>query len=90
MAKSDDGGPAFPGAFSGHCGNENHAEPCGCYVDSGMSLRDYFAAQALNGIQIINIETAKAGKVSDFSDECSMAKTAYLIADAMIAARKKQ
>lgn len=43
MAKIDDGGTAFPGASPGHCGTDGHAEPCGCYVDSGMSLRDYFA-----------------------------------------------
>lgn len=23
------GGSAFPGSFSGHCGNDNHISPCG-------------------------------------------------------------
>lgn len=68
MAK-DNGGPAFPLAseeahFSGY---------------DGMTLRDYFAGQALTGI----IAGYKGGNVSD------VPLVAYQVADAMIAERSK-
>jgi hypothetical protein len=89
--KIEDGGSAFPGAFSGHCGTDSHADPCGCYVDNGMSLRDYFAGKAINGVQISVLEMAKHGSVSDdLSSASAMARTAYEIADAMIAARAQK
>lgn len=90
--KIDDGGAAFPGPFSGHCGNENHAPTCACYVDSGMTLRDFFAAKALVGVQAAVVEMVKSsGRVDeDLSSESAMANSAYRIADAMLAARKKR
>lgn len=50
MAAEENGGSAFPGAFSGHCEIDGHAPPCGCYVDKGMTLQDYFAGCALKGL----------------------------------------
>lgn len=67
--------PAFPGSYTGHCGNDNHQDPCGCYVESGMSLRDYFAGQALSIVR--------------GSDVAEVAKDAYALADAMLAERAK-
>lgn len=64
MAKND-GGPAFP------CPIED-ATQC------GMSLRDWFAGMALQGIVI------HAHYIDD------MAKTSYEVADAMIAERDKE
>lgn len=78
--KRDDGGPAFPRPMSGQL---------------GMSLRDYFAGQALRGlVHDILIEQhwedvlLKQGlKVEEFPAYC--AHLCYVQADAMIAERSK-
>jgi len=62
----DDGGPAFPAQD-----NCNSRYP-------GMTLRDWFAGQALAGI------CAHMGPIDCIPDT----KLAYRVADAMIAARK--
>lgn len=80
MAKIDDGGPAFP--------NVDSDERVGVFVgDRGMSLRDFFAAFAINGIQRGIIELEKRGKVVDHATQ---AAAAYALADAMIAERNKR
>ncbi len=84
MSKQETGGQAFPGPFTGHCGNESHAEPCGCYVEAGMTLRDYFAAQALPAIVAGCVELGKKGEKTTHSMQ---AKAAYLLADEMLKAR---
>ncbi len=61
MSEIKDGGPAFPMAY-GYC---------------GMSLRDWFAGQAL-------LATAGYRESRDIDD---IATQAYAIADAMLAAR---
>lgn len=65
----NDGGAAFPLAY--------HAE--------GMSLRDWFAGQALAGI----IATASAKEVNLPTDE-EASQWSYAYADAMLAERQKQ
>ena len=71
----NDGGPAFPHA-------EGNFDVHGMYFYSGMTLRDYFAGQALIGKAhwraMLIIEEQK-----HVADEC------YSIADAMLAARTK-
>jgi hypothetical protein len=67
----NDGGPAFPApAYAANI------------TDTGMSLRDYFAGQALAGM-LINYTTQKFGV-----GEQTCAKGAYEFADAMLAARE--
>jgi hypothetical protein len=68
--QTDNGGPAFP--------TQN-----GCRYDAGMSLRDYFAAAALQGI-LVNKEL-----FFDQSNEAT-ARCAYEVADAMLTARKEE
>lgn len=77
--KIDDGGPAFPTkgpprkirtATSEYYEDENH----------GMSLRDWFAGQALAGICAHNDTWGLT--------DAPLAKAAYQIADAMLSARK--
>ena len=70
----DDGGPAFP--FD--------PEACGS-TTRGMSLRDYFAGQALAGIL-----AGRQSRLEDWVDGAvrNMSVSAYLIADAMLAAKK--
>jgi hypothetical protein len=68
--KPKDGGPAFPRAASPAFAD---------YCQDGMTLRDYFAAKAL---QI-------AGKGKERTAE-AIARRAYYIADAMLAERNKE
>ncbi len=81
-AEIDDGGPAFPhgeivqdmldekGRFVGNRVGQPH---------SGMTLRDWFAGQALAGnLAYPNVDL----------DPCQAARMSYKYADAMIAARK--
>ena len=71
MSKHDDGGPAFPSVD---------------YGSIGMSLRDWFAGQALAGViaaccqDTLNFETR----------EQLFARNAYAIADAMLAERARR
>ena len=71
-------GPAFPQySFSNH----------GVYVDGGMTLRDYFAAKAMQSLF--------AGAVTDAFTldqdiNCDMAaRISYTMADAMLKAREQ-
>jgi hypothetical protein len=76
MSDKQDGGPAFPFPVS-------DAMPTGGTRQPGMTLRDYFAAKALQGF-LPNYHTER----SQDGDE-ALAKLAYRMADAMIAARAK-
>ncbi len=69
-----DGGPAFPTVpvMSAH----------------GMSLRDYFAGQALTGAMVMQIEAAKIESPSNENIVSTLAEITYEIADAMLAARE--
>jgi hypothetical protein len=75
MAEREDGGPAFP----------MNTAARGEYIPQrdGMSLRDWFAGQALAGLL--------ASEEPDFQmpSKAKLADTAYGYADAMLAARKE-
>ena len=69
MDQTNNGGPAFP-----------------CYdargfVSEGMSLRDYFAGQALAGMLA---DSTRQGSLENYTED------AYDIADAMLAEREKE
>jgi len=64
-----DGGPAFPAQHYDLAEGEH-----------GMTLRDYFAAKALQGL-------ITTGNSEDEWDEPVMAKWSYRMADAMLKAR---
>lgn len=79
MNMNNDGGSAFP--FEGaHDGQQFCSEPSG-----GMSLRDYFAASALQMMMRINEHD---GQTVDARGR-EYAERAYLLADAMIEQRAK-
>lgn len=78
-----DGGPAFPTAGR----SENEQSECGT-IHNGMTLRDYFAAKALNGI--LSLTPGFFGENKALTDTLLAAETAYLYADAMLAAREKK
>jgi hypothetical protein len=76
----DDGGPAFP--------TEPNTQP-GFYKQHGMTLRDYFAGQALAGI--IAKSPYKSGTLAEMKasgDLKARSAAAYAYADAMLEARK--
>lgn len=80
---SDDGGPAFPiNSPSGH--------PQYMPMRDGMSLRDWFAGQALVGVNASPalfeaVTSACAGSGAHYE---RLARHAYMQADAMLEARK--
>ena len=69
MSKKNDGGPAFPHHFT-----QDSVGDC-----KGMTLRDYFAAKAMQGMVTSRENVSRAG-----------ASLAYQMADAMLAARELQ
>ena len=76
------GGPAFP-------------HPAGWrrdpHISDGMTLRDYFAAKAMQSV--ITQEIAALRRVNEYtakSSEDVMAEWAYKMAGAMLAAREKE
>ena len=79
MSGAKDGGPAFP------C--EQHETQNGAWnqtFDPGMSLRDWFAGQALAGvIAVCAADTLRDGETSPQM----FARKSYAIADAMLAER---
>jgi hypothetical protein len=70
----DDGGPAYPAQF------EKTDHPA-WHQSEGMSLRDWFAGQALQGLMASCVH-------EDTPDPQYAARSSYRYADAMIAARK--
>ena len=86
---TDDGGPVFPGEYVAVYGDDKQY--------SGMSLRDWFAGQALAGFLASphnegvwserNNDDASDGAGADQTD---IAECAYQYADAMLATRKDQ
>ena len=83
MSKPD-GGPAFP--FATHT-QDQRGIPI-AHIRDGMTLRDYFAAKALSGIGVL--PWSERGSMDGFAEYCSAsARTAYAVADAMLAERSK-
>ena len=90
MAEKNDGGPAFPRSGRPTVEFENGSFEEGVGPFNGMSLRDYFAGQALVGIMIAQTAAALRGmeSASKLTAERN-ANRAYDHADAMLAAREK-
>ena len=84
----DDGGSAFPNApLYGLQEEDGIYELLVDEQSSGMTLRDYFAAQALTGAQIW--DAVINGKNAQFTATEKLAEVAYEIADAMLKAREQ-
>lgn len=77
MSKKDEGGNAFPVSGDQHDSDFN-----------GMTLRDYFAAKAMQGM-LAYPGCESRGSHHNNNDPCGVAEMAYGYADAMIAARYK-
>jgi hypothetical protein len=82
-SRVDDGGPAFPSV----CMND----PCHPSSEPGMTLRDWFAGQALAGLLANEGHNRMFAPMADENgvtvDEV-IAAMAFNVADAMLAARK--
>jgi len=74
MSNTNTGGPAFP--MSGF--DTRHGQPIQAVYQHGMTLRDYFAAKAMQGC-------IAAGR---FQGYASCAADSYAMADAMLKARQ--
>jgi len=74
MSKTN-GGAAFPDP-----GRAQSAKQRAQLTETGMSLRDYFAAKALQGLYA-------GGKANEHASDATLAKWSYAMADAMLAAR---
>ena len=88
MSKISDGGFAFPRPVGDNMA-DHPADRLWNHAQTGMSLRDWFAGQALDAI----IRAACAGQrfPHSYPSECAesaMARNAYRIADAMLKARE--
>ena len=79
MSKINDGGPAFPRPGANWMDKENRA--MGCDAQLGMTLRDYFAAKAMQAL--VGAEFRHEFTVEDD------ASYAYKMADAMLKAREE-
>lgn len=82
--KRDDGGPAFP--------TEPNTQP-GHFAHHGMTLRDWFAGQALAGMLANGFQPDEAFKRNGLGAKRDWGKDTYVsasyrLADAMLAARK--
>lgn len=75
---SKDGGHAFPQAL----GRE-----AGFVGDDGMSLRDYFAGQALPGVLMVIASMETSGKTLSKDHDLLAGDMSYQYADAMLKAR---
>ncbi len=75
------GGPAFPTNYFYDQDSEQEVLPM-----PGMTLRDYFAAKAMQGL--LSSPRAPLGGKEDVTD-LLIAKLAYVAADAMLKAREQ-
>ena len=77
------GGPAFPMPMTMMTAEHIANEP-----EYGMTLRDYFAAKAMQGLLAANPETTNKLIVAT-KGSGSVSELAYVVADAMLKAREK-
>lgn len=81
--KIDDGGPAFPRTVQRWNDSLDHSV-------QGMSLRDWFAGLSVQAMlaspELMSVVTS--GSILDGTAAERMARRAYQVADAMLAARK--
>lgn len=78
MSEINTGGPAFPVIAENGMG----------HVSSGVTVRDYLAAKALQGLLPARDPRGRSAYTEMSPDE--LAKSAYGIADAMLKAREQQ
>lgn len=83
MSEIKDGGPAFPVVSHGSVSDHQ-------FFSGGMTLRDWFAGQALIGVSAELVKHGYPKPEFSHGEIYSISTTAYMIADAMIAEREKR
>lgn len=83
MTKPFDGGPAFPV----HGGHHPDDDPCNHTLGGGMTLRDWFAGQAIGAVISQFTDGFVANPASRHNAAEYFGKAAYEVADAMLEAR---
>ena len=83
MSDARNGGPAFPSGVVKYLANGGISRKSPLY--EGITMRDYFAAKAMQGLLASPRGTPSGDPATDFY----YAKTAYIMADAMLAEREK-
>ena len=79
--------PAFPTSHQEPDDYNGHNNSKKTVIDQGMTLRDYFAAQAMTGAQVW--DAVINGKNAQFSAGTEkLAEVAYAVADQMLKARE--
>ena len=90
MSKIDNGGPASPVSTSDEI--SGHQDGPNTWQFPGMTLRDYFAAKAMQGLCSASPLGIPGG--ADVSDGRTVivliARTAYMMADAMLKERERK
>jgi hypothetical protein len=82
MSTHSDGGPAFPVSIYKDCFGSPRLATEYDPTASGMSLRDYFAGQALAGL-------CQGARGSGYN-KAELSRYAFAAADAMLAARERK
>jgi len=89
MSNTNTGGPAFPTVdYTKPVGSGNHIMT----INGGMTLRDYFAAKAMQAIYAAQVEWQSTDCPADAESLQVMedvAGDAYALADAMLKAREQ-
>lgn len=88
-----DGGAAFPQVSEWKADSSGAACNTGYKVTAstnGMSLRDYFAAKAMQVIYTADIEWNTAAKINPHEPHRQIAFWSYQLADAMLAERERK
>lgn len=80
--KINDGGPAFPQVSTEHFGGNVTVN-----MQGGLTLRDYFAAQALAAIIGAQADAIHAAQTTNLPEIATAAS--YTYADAMLAERER-
>lgn len=84
MSAAKDGGPAFPAERTESIVLSGFGDETATVKYSGMSLRDYFAGQALSGLMC-----GKIPGTGTIEWQAHAAWDAYSVADTMLAERAK-
>jgi hypothetical protein len=84
MSTIDDGGPAFAAAAFVHNISGSLA------WQDGMSLRDFFAAKAMQAMISKHGREDDSPGFFDYATDESIARCAYIYADAMLSDRKEK
>jgi len=83
-----DGGQAFPTPFV-MVHDDDQGKDYPQYADSGMTLRDWFAGQAIGSMVRASFERVKMGLPPVANAAQGIAENCYELADAMLTEREK-